>query len=179
MNELPGLNYINMLITTISISLQMRMAYAESLARYVRHHMLLSLMTEQKRFFAQAWLKPIPEGEMLERTKVEAEITNRLRGLRRTLPDQFLPLIDRTEKSSQAHRAELSICAHARRLQRVHIGSRRLARGLHPPVWLYLAWAGILPRHDVRQWVDISRECFSCARALLGDLQADCAADQG
>ena len=102
---------------------------------------------------------------MLECTKVETEITDRLGELC------------------------LSICAHGRGLQRVqptpqrsercHIGSRRLVRGLHPPVWLYLTLVGIRPQRDVRQWVDISRECFSCARPLLGDLQADCAADQG
>jgi hypothetical protein len=44
-------------------------------------------------------LKPVPEGEMLKRTKVEAEITDRLGALRPTLPDQFLPLIDRVLKN--------------------------------------------------------------------------------
>jgi hypothetical protein len=36
---------------------------------------------------------------MLDRTKVEAEITDRLGELRRTLPDQFLPLVDRVLKN--------------------------------------------------------------------------------
>ena len=43
LNALPDLNYFNM-FNTISDSLQMQMAYAESLAR----------------FFAQAWLEPVP-----------------------------------------------------------------------------------------------------------------------
>ena len=37
MNALPGLNYFNM-YNTISDSLQMQMTFAESLARYMRHH---------------------------------------------------------------------------------------------------------------------------------------------
>ena len=49
MNALPSLNYFNM-FNTISDSLQMQVAYAESLAMYVRHHFVaLSLMTEQKK----------------------------------------------------------------------------------------------------------------------------------
>jgi Ser/Thr protein kinase RdoA (MazF antagonist) len=56
-------------------------------------------MTEKNRFFAQAWLKPVSEGEMVKRTKVEAEFTDRLGELRRTLPDQFLPLVDRVMKN--------------------------------------------------------------------------------
>jgi hypothetical protein len=51
MDELPGLNYINMLMT-ISITLQMRMAYAESLARYVRLHIVALFSDDRtKKFF--------------------------------------------------------------------------------------------------------------------------------
>ena len=99
MNALPGIKFFNM-FDTFSNSLEMQMAYAESLARYasVRHH-IVAPFSDDRRFFAQAWLKPILEGEMLERTKVEAEITDRLGELHRTLPDQFLPLVDHVLKN--------------------------------------------------------------------------------